>query len=192
MLVHANRLRNPTAQSYHSPMSIGQSLLPEFDQEMANTRKTLERIPDDKLDWKAHPKSFSIGAVATHLSQLPMWAKMTIEVDELDIQPPGAPPYKMELLTSRAAILEHFDRSLAAARALLAAATDERLLANWTLLMTAKVMFRMPRIAVLRGMVMNHMIHHRAQLGVYLRLNDVAVPALYGPSADEGAMGAGA
>jgi uncharacterized damage-inducible protein DinB len=173
-------------------MSIAQSLLPEFDQEMANTRKTLERLPDDRLDWKAHPKSFSIGAVATHLSQLPMWAKMTVALDELDIQPPGAPPYKMELLTSRAAILEHFDRNLAEARPLLEGASDAHLLANWSLLMTGKVMFAMPRIAVLRSMVVNHMIHHRAQLGVYLRLNDIPVPALYGPSADEGAMSAGA
>jgi uncharacterized damage-inducible protein DinB len=165
---------------------ISQSLLPEFDQEMAKTRATLERIPDDKLAWKAHPKSFSIGEVSTHLSQIPSWGRMTVEMDSLDIQPPGAPPYKMELLNSRAEILDNFDKGVAGTRAAIAGASDEHLLKPWTLLKTGQAMFSMPRIAVLRGMVMNHIIHHRAQLGVYLRLNDVPVPSTYGPSADEG------
>jgi len=170
-------------------MTIAQSILPEFEQEMAGTRKMLELVTDDKLGWKAHPKSFAIGELATHISQLPTWAKMTVDMDELDIQPPGAPPYRMEVLTSRAAILANFDKGVGEARAAIATASNEHLQKPWTLLKTGNTLFSIPRVAVLRTWVMNHIIHHRAQLGVYLRLNDVPVPGLYGPSADEAAFG---
>jgi uncharacterized damage-inducible protein DinB len=169
-------------------MSISQSILPEFDQEMANTRKTLERVPDDKLGWKPHPKSFSMGALAQHLAQLVGWAKETMTLDSFDVAPPGAPPYQPPAIKSRQDILDTFDRGLAAARAAIAGASDEQMEKPWSLLNGGKPMFTMPRIAVLRSMLMNHCIHHRAQLGVYLRLNDIPVPSIYGPSADEGNM----
>jgi uncharacterized damage-inducible protein DinB len=167
-------------------MSISQSLLPEFDQEMANTRKVLERIPADKLDWKAHQKSNTIGWVGMHLAQIPGWAAMTLGQDELDIAPVGKEPYRTPKVESAAAILAEFDKSLPAGRAAIAAAKDEDFFKPWSLLSGGKKVFTMPKIAVIRSMVMNHSIHHRAILCVYLRLNDVAVPGLYGPSADEG------
>jgi uncharacterized damage-inducible protein DinB len=166
-------------------MSISQSLLPEFDQEMANTRKVLERIPNDKLDWKAHPKSNTIGWVGAHLATLPGWTVMTLQKDSLDIAPVGGEPFRMPKLESTKAIVEQFDKDVAAARAALAAAGDADFVKPWTLLSGGKAIFTMPRIAVVRSFVMNHIIHHRAVLCVYLRLNNVPVPGLYGPSGDE-------
>jgi len=169
-------------------MTISQSLLPEFDQEMANTRKTLERVPDDKLAWKPHPKSFSMGHLAQHIALMAGWGKETMTLDSFDVAPPGAPPYQPPPVTTRQDILDQFDKGSAAAREAIAAASDEQMLKPWSLLNGGKPMFTMPRIAVLRSFVMNHCIHHRAQLGVYLRLNDIPVPSIYGPSADEGNM----
>ena len=169
-------------------MSISEGLLPEFDHEMANCRKSLERVPDGKFDWKPHEKSMALGRLATHLAEISWWAIPTLEKDELDLAPPGAPPYEPKVLDTTAEVLELFDKNLAAARQAIAGAGDEHLLKTWSLLMGGKTIFTMARVAVLRNMVMNHMIHHRAQLGVYLRLNDVPVPALYGPSADETAV----
>ncbi len=166
-------------------MSLSQSLLPEFDQEMASTRKVLERIADDKLAWKPHPKSWDMRTLATHLANLPGWTNITIDQTELDIAPVGGEPYKAAALDSRDAMLSQFDANLVKARASLVAATDETLLGNWTLLAGGQVVFTMPRIAVLRSFVMNHIIHHRGQFTLYLRQNDLAVPGLYGPSADE-------
>lgn len=160
---------------------ITQSLLPEFDHETANTRKTLERIPEDKFGWKPHEKSFALGSLSQHLATIPMWGMMTMVVDKLDIGNAPQPP-KAE---TKAEILAMFDKNVADARAALAAASDEAYLQPWSLLMNGQNLFTMPRIAVYRSMVMNHIIHHRAQLGVYLRLLDVPVPSLYGPSADE-------
>jgi uncharacterized damage-inducible protein DinB len=162
-------------------MKISESMLPEFDQEMANTRKTLERVPFDKLSWKPHPKSFSFGDLATHISTMAEWGKITVEMDSFDYAPPYAPPK----LTSSKELLESFDKGVAGARAALVAADDNKMLAPWSLMAGGKTMMTMPRVAVVRSFVMNHIIHHRAQLGVYLRLNDIAVPALYGPTADE-------
>ena len=167
-------------------MSISQSLLPEFEQEMANTRKTLERVPDDQFDWKPHEKSTNIGGLATHLANLPIWAAHGLNKDSIDIAPPGQPPLRAQPLTTRDEVLETFDKNLADARAAIAAATDERLMQPWTLQHGGKTVFTLPRVAMLRGFVINHTIHHRAQLGVYLRLNDIPVPTIYGPSADEG------
>jgi uncharacterized damage-inducible protein DinB len=169
-------------------MSVSQSLLPEFDHEMANTRKVLERIPADKLDWKAHEKSNTIGWVGVHLADLPGWAEMTMKNELLDIAPPGGEPFRMPKAESVKAMLEVFDKNVATGRAAIAAANDEAFFKPWTLLKGGVKLFTMPRIGVLRSFVLNHSIHHRAHLCVYLRLNNVPVPALYGPSADETGM----
>jgi uncharacterized damage-inducible protein DinB len=167
-------------------MPISQMLLPEFDHEMANTRKTLERVPEEKFAWKPHEKSMSLGGLATHLANIPSWTKNTFEADELDIAPPGQPPFRLEEAKSRDALLEAFDKNVASARAALEKASDENWQGKWSLLHGGNKIFSLPRTAVMRGFVMSHLIHHRAQLGVYLRLLDVPVPAIYGPSADEG------
>ena len=169
-------------------MSLSQILLPEFDHEMANTRKVLERLPADKLNWKAHEKSNTIGWVAAHLAEIPRWPETMLTQDSLDIAPPGGQRYQMPKAESVPAILERFDKNVAAGRAAIAAASDEDFAKPWSLLNGGRVVFTLPRSAVLRGSVLNHSIHHRAHLCVYLRLNDVPVPALYGPSADEPGM----
>jgi uncharacterized damage-inducible protein DinB len=168
-------------------MALSDALLPEFDQEMANTRKTLERVPEEKFDWRPHEKSTTLGGLTTHLANLPSWVVYGVNQDELDIAPGGV-PFRVEQVQSRAEALENFDRNVAAARAAIAGASDEHLFKNWSLLSNGQPVMTLPRVAVLRSFVLNHMIHHRAQLGVYLRLNDVPVPSLYGPSADEGSM----
>jgi uncharacterized damage-inducible protein DinB len=140
------------------------ALLPEFDQEMAGVRKTLARVPADKFDWRPHEKSGSMMWLAGHIANLAGWASMTISTDEL---------------------LAIFDKNVGEARAAVAGATDETLMQPWTLLHKGLTTFSMPRTAIIRSFVMNHLIHHRAQLGVYLHLNDVPVPSIYGTSADE-------
>jgi uncharacterized damage-inducible protein DinB len=167
-------------------MALSNALLPEFDHEMENTRKTLDRVPDGKFDWKPHEKSMPLGNLATHLATIPMWANNAIGEDSIDIAPVGKPPMRAEPATSRAEVLERFDQNVASARAAIAGASDETLRSPWTLYAGGKEILTLPKIAVLRSFVMNHSIHHRAQLGVYLRLNDIAVPSIYGPSADEG------
>ena len=166
-------------------MALSEALLPEFDQEMANTRKSLERVPDDKFDWKPHTKSMTVRQLTTHIALFPSWMIDTLEKASFDYAPVDGPAYKPPVMNSHKELLEVFDRDVAKARAALKGASDAHLMETWSLLAGGKTIFSMPRIAVLRGMVMNHMIHHRAQLGVYLRLNDVPVPAIYGPSADE-------
>ena len=167
-------------------MSLSEMILPEFEQEMANTRKTLERVPDDNFDWKPHAKSSSLGGLATHLANIPSWTTFTFAQDELDIAPPGEPPFTLEQAKSTADLLSAFDKNVADARAALAGAGDEQWLGKWSLLRGGNTIMTLPRAAVMRGFVLSHLIHHRAQLGVYLRLLDVPVPAIYGPSADEG------
>lgn len=167
---------------------ISASLLPEFDHEMANTRKTLERVPDNKLDFKPHPKSMSMLKLASHLATINDWVTSTIEADSFDFAPVGKEPYKMPETKNRAEMLAAFDRLTANARKLIAGASDEHLMKTWSLQAGGHTIFSMPRVAVLRSFIMNHTIHHRAQLGVYLRLNDILVPSIYGPSADEGNM----
>jgi uncharacterized damage-inducible protein DinB len=169
-------------------MSISSSLLLEFDQEMANTRKALERVPDDKFGWKPHEKSMSMGGLATHLANLPSWTVYTINQDSLDLAPQGGESFRLEEKRSRREILEDFEKNVAAARDAIAGASDEEMLKPWSLLKGGVTLMTLPKIAVLRGFVMNHIIHHRGQFTVYLRLNDVPVPPIYGPSADEGAM----
>lgn len=167
-------------------MTIGQNLLPEFDNEMSGTRKVLERVPDGKLGWRVHEKSNTIGWVAGHLANLPSWATMTIESDSLDVAPKDGEPFKTPEFESATGILAAFDQNVAQARALLESVSDEELHQPWSLLKSGETVFTMPKIAVLRTWVINHIIHHRAHLCVYLRMNDIPVPALYGPSADEG------
>jgi uncharacterized damage-inducible protein DinB len=166
-------------------MKISDSLLPEFDQEMANTRKVLERVPAAKFSWKPHPKSSEFGALAAHIVNMAEWANLTLETDSFDYAPPGAPPYETPKFTSTDALLAAFDKGVAQARSALAAADDSKMTAPWTLMAGGKALMTMPRVAVIRTFVLSHIIHHRAQLGVYLRLNDIPVPALYGPTADE-------
>jgi uncharacterized damage-inducible protein DinB len=166
-------------------MSISNALLPEFDQEMAGTRKVLSRCPDDKFAFTPHPKSWKMVSLATHIVNMIRWTVDIIAKDSFDVAPPGAPPYKEEPATSNADLLERFDKQAAAAGAAIAGASDEHLMAQWSLLQGGETLFSMPRIVCIRSFIMNHTIHHRAQLCVYLRLNDIPVPALYGPSADE-------
>jgi uncharacterized damage-inducible protein DinB len=162
-------------------MSISQGLLPEFDQEMAGTRKCLERVPEGKTEWQPHPKSMTLGRLAGHLAELPNWIVETMKRDELSLDGQFTP----FISSSPKELLAMFDARVAEARALIESATDEDMMKPWSLKVRGQTAFTMPKIAVLRGMVINHIIHHRGQLTVYLRLNDVPVPSLYGPSADE-------
>jgi uncharacterized damage-inducible protein DinB len=166
-------------------MSYAETVLPEFDQEMANTRKVLERIPDDKLDWQAHPKSHTIGWNANHLADLPNWLVVSLTQPSLDIAPIGAERYQLPKLTRGQEIVDHFDRNVAAARKAITEVKDEDVGKPWSLLQGGNTIFTMPRAAVVRSVVLNHLIHHRAILCVYLRLNDIPVPGMYGPSGDE-------
>lgn len=171
-------------------MTIGQSMLAEFDQEMQNTRKTLERCPDENWNWKPHAKSGTLGWLAGHVATVPEWITMTINTEELDYAPIGGPAFEPPKISNRKELLAAFDKGSAEARAALAAVSDQDLLKGWKLLAGGQEIFTMPRIACIRGMCMNHMIHHRAQLTVYFRLLGIAVPGLYGPSADEAQPGA--
>lgn len=169
-------------------MPIRDALLAEFDHEMANTRKTLERVPDDKFDWRPHEKSFTFGQLANHVADIPGWGAETLLKDSIDIAPEGQPVEMPVPAATQKGLLEKFEQNIVKGRNAIAAATDEQFLQPWSLLSGGKAIFTMPRTAVVRGFVMNHLIHHRAQLGVYLRLNDIPVPSIYGPSADEGSM----
>jgi uncharacterized damage-inducible protein DinB len=162
-------------------MTISEMLLPEFDQEMANTRKILERVPEDKVGYKPHEKSMALGRLASHTAELPSWVAFTIQKELLELQA-GQQPYSAK---SRKELLEKFDENVTEARQQIAGATDEDLQKTWTMKFDGQTVLSMPRAAVLRSVIMNHMIHHRAQLGVYLRLNEIEIPGMYGPSADE-------
>lgn len=166
-------------------MTMSEALLPEFDHEMANTRKTLERVPEEKFGWKPHEKSMTMGRLAKHLADIPGWVEHTLNQDRLDVNPEGGQQEQPSEVPSRKELLALFDKNVATGRAALAGAADDQFRQPWTLLSGGKEIFTLPRAAVLRSFVMSHTIHHRAQLGVYLRLNDVPVPSIYGPSADE-------
>src|SRR4029077_84329 len=168
-------------KSQEEIMPIAQMLIPEFDQEMANTRKMLERVPDGKFDYKPHEKSMTLGRLAAHTAELPSYATATLRVERMDF----TGEEKQFSPATRKEVLEAFDKHVAEARELLSKATDEDLAKIWTLTYKGQQIFALPRSAVLRSMVMSHLIHHRSQLGVYLRLNNVAIPGMYGPSADE-------
>jgi uncharacterized damage-inducible protein DinB len=168
-------------------MNISDLLLPEFEREMASTRKTLERVPDARFSWQPHPKSFSMGDLTTHLANIPGWTALTLSGDSFDMAPGGV-PMKLPQAGSTGEALADFDRNVASARTALAAATNEQLMQRWTLLSNGQTILSMPKLAVVRSFVLNHTVHHRAQLGVYLRMNDIPVPSVYGPSADETGM----
>jgi uncharacterized damage-inducible protein DinB len=162
-------------------MSFSKTLLPEFDEEMKNTRKLLACIPDGKLDFQPHPKSMTLGRLASHVGEMPSWAAMTLATEVFNLEP-GFKPY---VAGSQAELLEKFDKAVDDARARIETASDEDWQKTWTFKYDGKPMMSGLRSEVMRGMVMNHMIHHRAQLGVFLRLNDVAFPGMYGPSATD-------
>jgi uncharacterized damage-inducible protein DinB len=169
-------------------MALRDALLPEFDHEMATTRKTLERVPEDKSNWKPHDTSMTMGRLAGHIAEMAGFVGQTFQGDSFDFAPPGATPMQPTVMTSRKQLLELFDKNVASARAALAKASDDDLYKTWTLLNGGKTFFAMPRIQVVRSMILNHVIHHRGQLSVYLRMNQVPVPSIYGPSGDEGRM----
>jgi uncharacterized damage-inducible protein DinB len=173
-------------------MTIGQSLLGEFDQEMAGTRKTLERLPDQKWNWKPHDKSGTVGWLAGHIATMPGWITMTMQTEKFDYAPVGGAPYEPPKMENRQQILAEFDKGVAEARKAIAGAIDAEMMKDWTLLAGGQTIFTMPRAACLRTMIFNHIIHHRAQLTVYYRLLGIPVPGLYGPSADETETSAGA
>jgi len=169
-------------------MAIRDALLPEFDQEMASTRNTLARVPADKLEWRPHDKSFTMQQLAAHIANVPVWTEMTLDHESLDVAPADGEQWKTPQPDSVDHLLKMFDENVAAAREVIAKADDEKFMLNWTLLAGGKEIFTLPRAAVLRSFIFSHIIHHRAQLGLYLRLTDVPVPAVYGPSADEEGM----
>ncbi len=166
-------------------MTISESLLPEFEMEMAGTRKVLERVPDDKLDWKVHEKSNTIGWVGNHLAEIPGWVEGTLTRDVWDLNPAGGEPYSSPKLGSCQEILDLFDSNVLDAKKRFAATPDEEYSKSWSLVSGDETLITMPKLGVIRTWVLNHTIHHRAHLCVYLRLNAIPVPALYGPSADE-------
>jgi uncharacterized damage-inducible protein DinB len=184
--VHAIGSRRTILNDEETSMSIAQSLLPEFEHEMATTRRLLERVPEDRPEWQPHSKSMTLNRLASHVAELPGWTGMTLRETELDLLPPGATEYQPRTFAGREEMLAEFDRNVAEAKEVLAATDDAGFMVPWTLKKGGETLFTLPRIAVLRSWMMNHIIHHRGQLSVYLRLNDVPVPAIYGPTADEG------
>jgi uncharacterized damage-inducible protein DinB len=163
-------------------MSIAEIIVPTYDQEMRKTRTVLERIPEDKPDYRPHEKSMAMGRLAVHVARLPQFAITILTTPSLDLAAAKWPPLIFE---SREKLLAGFDALAADARALLLAATDEQLEQKWKLTFGEKIITDEPRVLSYHTFFLNHLIHHRAQLGVYLRLNDLPVPALYGPSADD-------
>ncbi|HVR95368.1 MAG TPA: DinB family protein [Thermoanaerobaculia bacterium] len=165
--------------------NLSKAMVPEYDQEMATTRRVLERVPEGDFEWRPHAKSMTIGRLATHVAELAGWAPNLLQRDSLDIAPPDGPGYKPQTLGSRQEILDLFDKNVATTRELLASTDDETFMQPWTFLRGGQTIFTLPRAAVVRTMLFNHIIHHRGQLTVYLRLNDAPVPSVYGPTADE-------
>jgi uncharacterized damage-inducible protein DinB len=162
-------------------MKISEMLLPEFDQEMASTRKILECVPEEKLAWKPHAKSMTLGRLASHVAELAGWAVVVINQDRLEITP-DMKPFNA---ATKAELMGAIDKNTVDARAAIAGASDEQLGKTWSFIYAGHTVFTMPRTVVLRNMVMSHLIHHRGQLSVYLRLIDVPIPGMYGPSADD-------
>jgi len=163
-------------------MVLKDTLLAEFDHEMGTTRRLLERVPDAKFDWKPHEKSMTLGGLATHLSNLPNWGTTILSDMSYDL---AAGPPNLAQAASRAEVLAQFDSAIARTRAALDK-TDAELQSQWKLKRGDQELFSLPRSAAFRTFVLYHVVHHRGQLSVYLRLNDVPVPAMYGPTADEG------
>ena len=165
--------------------TIAAALIGEMQHEAETTRKCLERVPAEKFVWKPHEKSMTKGRLASHIAEMFGWTTPTLQNSELDFSKMDYKPYDPP---STADLLEFFDKHVSEAIDALKNTPDEGFLENWTLRNGEQVYFTMPKVAVMRGFVMNHIIHHRGQLSVYLRLNDIAVPPIYGPTADEGQM----
>jgi len=161
-------------------LAISEALIPELQQEAAATRQLLERLPEDKLAWKPHDKSMPLGRLATHIAELPGWTKITLKQDVLDVE-----GFTQTILESVPEILELFDKNVAECIEILADTPDEEYSKTWAMTQGGKEVFAAPKGVVMRSFVMNHMVHHRGQLTVFLRLNDVPLPMTYGPSADE-------
>jgi len=163
-------------------MTITEALLSEFDHEMANTRRTLERVPADKADYKPHEKSMPMGKLASHVAELTGFGLTVLTTPELDFSAGSYQPLAFE---SAEQLIKELDERAAKVRVALASTTDETWQQNWKLSFQGKTIFEGTRFAAYRAMFLNHVVHHRAQLGVYLRLNGIPVPSIYGPSADE-------
>lgn len=161
-------------------MRIAATLLPEFDQEMATTRRLLERVPSEHAEWRPHPKSFPLGHLAQLVARMPAWITNVLQQTSLDLA--SAPGYSFEPTET---LLRAFDENVAGARAALEAAKDVDFVVPWSLTHGERVLFTAPRGEVVRQTI-NHLVHHRGQLTVYLRLKDVPIPPIYGPTADEG------
>ncbi len=177
-----DRWRRSHRDPHPHPTMLQQTALMDLDHEFASTRRMLERLPDDRLDFTPHPKSWALGKLATHLLDPPLWAQVTCETTELNFDTPMPPK---EVPTTASDFVRIWDERVADCKATLARMTDEALQVTWQATAGGHVVMSMPRIAVLRSMVINHMIHHRAQLSIYYRLLDVPMPGMYGPSADE-------
>ena len=170
-------------------ISLSAMLLEEFEPESWACRRTLERVLDDRLGWRPHPKSAAMGWLAGHLANVPSWAAMTIRKESLDIAPDGEESGPLPEPESVAEVVQAFDRHAEDARVAIRGASNDELLLPWSLLRSGQILLMQTRLSVLRSFVFNHLVHHRAQLVVYLRLNDISVPAIYGPSADENPFG---
>ena len=155
-----------------------------FDQIVAGAKAVLEVVPDDRLDWRPHEKSWTLGELATHVANLPNWTMATLSVSEFDISPADGGPPPMPALGSSAEMVAALEESAAAARSAIEGCSPLDLTDPWTMLVAGEARFTLPKGVVIRTFIMDHMIHHRAQLGVYLRLLDVPVPQLFGPTAD--------
>ena len=165
-------------------MAIKDGLLPEYDHEMATTRRLLERVPEAEFAWKPHVRSMSLGELAAHIVVIPYWCTATIATPVLDLDTVGDAA-RPKVPSSTAALVAEFDSKSREARAALAGCGDGEMLALWTLKAGGQEIFTMPRLAAIRSFVLSHLIHHRGQLSVYLRLKDVPIPSIYGPTADE-------
>jgi uncharacterized damage-inducible protein DinB len=163
-------------------MAMNEPLMMELQHEAESTRKMLERLPKEKLSWKPHEKSMSLGRLAMHLAEIPGWVNATLLADELDF---SKMDYKMTEATSSEEVVKIFDEKLASALDVLKNTEDATMMNMWTMRDGETIYFTMPKIAVLRSFVYSHLIHHRGQMSVYLRLLDVPVPGSYGPSADD-------
>jgi uncharacterized damage-inducible protein DinB len=164
---------------------LAELLLPEFDAEKASTRRILEAVPEDKFDWRPHAKSFTMQALAGHVAELLSWTSDVLRRERFEVTSANPPENASFKPSGTRQMLERFEEWAAQARADLAAATDEAMQQEWVMTWDGYEIIRMPRYQAIRKWSLNHMMHHRGQLGVYLRLNDVKVPGVYGPSADE-------
>ena len=165
-------------------MSLVRTLGSEFDFEMGNTRRVLEVVPGADGGWKPHPRSYTLGELASHLATLPLWARLVLQQSELDLGSPANASIARIPFTTLPELLERFDRHVREARDALSSLADGALNEKWTLKSRGSTIFSLPRAAAWRGFILSHMIHHRGQLTVYLRLRDVPLPSLYGPTAD--------